>query len=186
MPERSRAFISPLRPSHHATRKAVAAMLDLSTTGGVRPWILRSPSMHPVASSHLRLSAALLFAVQLTDPSWAQIGASQATKPSYPDAFEITNQWDYSCRNTVCSFECSGRLSANQVTRLTIYLGTIPFDNRGNSPAIFYEFATRYIPNSSGFIISTGLSTFSCQVNGMTMDYSGPARSRKSNEIAKD
>ena len=142
--------------------------------------------MHPVASSHLRLSAALLFAVQLTDPSWAQIGASQATKPSYPDAFEITNQWDYSCRSTACSFNCPGQVAANQVTRLTIYLGTIPFDNRGNFPAIFYEFVTRYVPNGSGFIISTGLSTFSCQVNGMTMDYSGPSRSRKSNEIAKD
>ena len=110
--------------------------------------------MHPVASSHLRLSAALLFAVQLMDPSWAQIGESQATKPSYPDAFEITYQWDYSCRSTSCSFSCPGQLSASQAIRLTIYLGTIPFDNRGNSPAIFYEFAARYMPTGNGFIIS--------------------------------
>jgi hypothetical protein len=137
--------------------------------------------MHPVASSHLRLSVALLFAVQLMNPSWAQIGESQVTKPSYPDGFEITNQWDYSCRRTACSFNCPGQVAANQVTRLTIYLGTIPFDNRGNSPALFYEFATRYT-SGNGFIISAGLSTFSCHVNGMTIDYSGPPRSRKSND----
>jgi len=70
-------------------------------------------------------------------------------------------------------------LGADHVTKLNIYLGTMPFGNGQNAPVLFYEFSTRERPNSSGFSISAGLSASSCQVNGLTLDYSG----RPSSEI---
>jgi hypothetical protein len=70
-----------------------------------------------------------------------------------------------------------GFFGADHVTKLTIYLGTMPFGNR-DAPVLFYEFSTRERPNSSGFSINAGLSATSCQVNGLTLDYSGrPPRS---------
>jgi len=70
-----------------------------------------------------------------------------------------------------------GFFGANHVTKLTIYLGTIPLGNR-DAPILFYDFSTRETPNSSGFSINAGLSATSCQVNGLTLDFSGhPSRS---------
>jgi hypothetical protein len=66
-----------------------------------------------------------------------------------------------------------GFFGANHVTKLTIYLGTLPLGKGRDSPVLFYDFSTREIPNSSGFSINAGLSATSCQVNGLTLDYSG-------------
>lgn len=56
-------------------------------------------------------------------------------------------------------------VGADHVTKLTIYLGTMPLGNRQNAPLLFYDFSTPERPHSSGFSISAGLSTSSCQVN---------------------
>jgi len=128
--------------------------------------------MSTITTWHLRMLAALLFAGQLMNPSWAQKG-----EPPYPSGSEITFEWDYSCPSgRGCSFDCPGRGGASHVTKLTIYLGTVPVGSLRNTPALFYDFSTREISRGNGFIVSTGLSTLSCQVNGMTLDYSGPAK----------
>src|SRR5262249_24050930 len=106
-------------------------------------------------------------------PVWAQEGRSNAP---YPGGSRISFQWNYSCPSgRGCSFDCPGRGGAGHVTKLTIYLGTVPFGSQ-ESPAVVYEFSTSEIPRGSGFTVSTGLSTLSCQVNGMTLDYSGPPK----------
>ena len=64
-------------------------------------------------------------------------------------------------------------LGADHVTKLNIYLGTMPLGNGQNAPVLFYNFSTRERPSSSGFSISAGLSASSCQVNGLMLDYSG-------------
>ena len=65
---------------------------------------------------------------------------------------------------------------ASHVTKLAIYLGTIPVGSNQKVPAVVYEFSTREIPRANGFSVSTGIDTLSCQVNGLTLDYSGPPR----------
>jgi len=119
----------------------------------------------------------LLFAPFLS-MSWAQDKAQPP--PPVPPVLagaEITSQLNYSCpSNTACSFTCPGGISgggADHVPKLTIYLGTMALGNDQNAPALFYDFSTRERPSSSGFSISTGLSTLSCQVNGLTLDYVG-------------
>ena len=62
------------------------------------------------------------------------------------------------------------------MVKLDMYLGTIPFGGNQNAPAVFYDFSTVEIPHASGFSISVGLSALSCQVNGMTLEYSGPPK----------
>jgi hypothetical protein len=46
-----------------------------------------------------------------------------------------------------------------------------------NAFALFYDFSTVEFPRANGFVVATGLSSLSCQVNGMTLDYSGPPKS---------
>jgi hypothetical protein len=116
--------------------------------------------------------------------SWAQDKTEPPTPaPPFLSGAEITSQFNYSCpTNTACSFVCSGggQLGADHVTKLTIYLGTMPLGNDQSAPTLFYDFSTRERPNSSGFSISAGLSTLSCQVNGLTLDYVGrPPRRRQ-------
>jgi len=36
------------------------------------------------------------------------------------------------------------------------------------------------MPRGNGFVINTGLSTLACQVNGMTLEYSGPPEQQSS------
>ena len=119
-----------------------------------------------------------LFASLFINSSWAQNkGEPQAAGPSYPGASEITFQWDYSCASGKdCSFTCMGTGGASHVTKLTIHLGTIPVGSNQKAPAVIYDFSTREIPRGNGFSISTGINTLSCQVNGLTLDYSGPPR----------
>jgi hypothetical protein len=119
-----------------------------------------------------------LFAGLVMTSSWAQSeGEPLLAGPPYPGASDITFQWDYSCINEkICSFTCPGAGGASHVTKLTIYLGTIPVGRGKNLPALLYDFSTLEIPHGNGFSINTGVSTLSCQVNGLTLDYSGPPR----------
>ncbi len=105
--------------------------------------------------------------------SWAQDKTEPLrTGPPFPFS-KTTFQWDYSCpATTACSFICPGG-EASQVVKLSLYLGTVAFDGGQNAPAVFYQFVTRELPHASGFGISAGLTNLSCQVNGMTLDYSG-------------
>src|SRR5467141_2050098 len=83
---------------------------------------------------------------------------------------------DYSCRTGIaCTVVCPGG-EVDHVVKLRLYLGTVLFDGSQNAPAVFYEMNTREYPHASGFSISPGLTTLSCQVNGMTLDYSGPPK----------
>jgi len=109
----------------------------------------------------------------------AQEPRSAAPEPRYPAESEVTFEWDYSCPdNKLCSFDCPGHGGANHVTKLTIYLGTIPVGTLQHVPALLYNFSTAEMPTGNGFIVSAGLSTLSCQVNGMRVDYSGTAKPR--------
>lgn len=131
--------------------------------------------MYPIALSQLRNPVVLLLACQLVNPSLAE-GQSPAHGPPYPGESEITFQWDYSSPSGTGSFTCPDG-GASHVTKLTIYLGTIPVGSRRDTPSLLYNFSTIEVSNGNGFIVSSGLSTLSCQVNGMTMDYSGPPKS---------
>jgi hypothetical protein len=120
--------------------------------------------------------ATLLF-VLFSSMSWAQDKTQpRAPVPPVLAGAEIASQLNYSCpSNTACSFICPGGVGggADHVTKLIIYLGTMSLGNNQNAPALFYDFSTRERPNSSGFSISAGLSTLSCQVNGLKLDYVG-------------
>jgi hypothetical protein len=122
----------------------------------------------------------LLFVSPFLSMSWAQNKTGPIeTTPPLPGTLQKTFQWDCTCPGgRACSFICQGRggASASHVIKLNRYLGTIPFDSNQNTPAVFYDFSTIEIPHASGFIISVGLSTLACQVNGMTLDYSGPPK----------
>lgn len=125
----------------------------------------------------LRTIATLLFASPFLSVSWAQDKAQPPTSaPPNLSGADITSQLSYSCpSNTACSFNCPGGVGggADHVTKLTIYLGTMSFGNDQNAPALFYDFSTRERPNSSGFSITAGLSSLSCQFNGLKLDYVG-------------
>jgi hypothetical protein len=110
--------------------------------------------------------------------SWAQNKTEPTGPPQQQGPLQQTFQWEYSCPSGKdCSFICpGGGEGASHVIRLRIYLGTIPVGSSQNAPAVFYDFSTIEIPRASGFIISAGLSTLACQVNGMTLDYSGPPK----------
>ena len=69
------------------------------------------------------------------------------------------------------------RGGGNSVTELNIQLGTIPLSGSQRAFGVFYKFSTKEIPRANGFSLTTGISTLSCQVSGMNLDYSGPPRS---------
>jgi hypothetical protein len=121
----------------------------------------------------LALGAALLFGgpwVALHAQDQQGLGAGQ----SYPSGLEIAHEWRYSCPNgRGCSFSCPGSGGGSNVTKLIIYLGAIPVSSTVHAVGVFYEFSTMEIPRANGFGITTGISTLSCQVNGMNLDYSG-------------
>ena len=126
------------------------------------------------------LSVAILATALSSSPLsvlWAQDKAKPG--PPYPDGSEITFQWVYSCpanRGGGCSFSCPGSGGAAHATKLTFYLGTVKLGRDKSALGLFYEFATKEVPNGNGFTINTGLGTLSCQVNGMILDYSGAPR----------
>ena len=114
----------------------------------------------------------VVFACLTLGMAWAQ---NKPDEPAFPFS-KWTIRWDYSCPNgTACSFICPGAGTdlTSHVIKLRLYLGTISADDGHTAPALFYEFTTRELPHGSGFSIGSGYSTLSCQVNGMTLDYSG-------------
>jgi hypothetical protein len=129
-------------------------------------------------------SSALMFGALLfasVNSSWAQGGLPAAKPPAlYPDEAEITFQWNYECpTNRPCNFFCRGAGGAggsDHVTRLDIYLGTLPLNGvqQERAAAIFYDFSSSEFPHSAGFAISTGINSLACQMNGMILKHSGP------------
>lgn len=118
-----------------------------------------------------------LFTALLFDPLMAQDKmAPSAPGATYPGGSEITYQWDYSCPNVgECSFTC-GSGGASHVTKLGVSFGAMPMGTDQKNSTLFYEFSTREGRRGSGFSVNAGLSTLQCQVNGLTVDYSGPPR----------
>ena len=118
-----------------------------------------------------------LFAAVLINPSsWAQNDKGPSgSGPTYGGS-EIAYQWNYSCPNAEeCSFTC-GTGGASHVTKLAIYLGATPLGTDQKNATLSYEFNTREGRRGSGFSVNTGISTLQCQVNGLTVDYSGRPR----------
>ena len=118
----------------------------------------------------------LLFAGPFLSVAWAENETGPAqTGPHFPFTKTIS-RWDYSCPGGLaCSFVCPGG-EGTQVNKLRLYLGTVSFDGSQSAPAVFYEFNSRQFPLASGFSMSTGIGTLSCQVSGMTLDYYGPPK----------
>jgi hypothetical protein len=105
----------------------------------------------------------------------AEDGKSVSAEPSHPSGLEIAFEWQYSCPNgRGCSFSCPGSGGASNVTKLSIYLGAIALHSTDQAAGVFYEFSTMQIPRANGFALTTGISTLSCQVQGMNLDFSGP------------
>jgi hypothetical protein len=120
-------------------------------------------------------------AVLVGGPSVTSLLAQDATKytgagSTYPSGFEVAFEWRYSCpEGRGCSFNCPGSGGANNVTKLSMRWGSIPAGKTERAAGIFYEFSTMQIPRGNGFVVTTGISTLACQVQGMSLDYSGPA-----------
>jgi hypothetical protein len=120
--------------------------------------------------------AILLMASGLVRLAWAEGFNTKLPIPPnfrFPAGAEITFQWNYTCRDSKpCVFSCG---TVDRVTALTMYLGTIPVGSNQRNSVIFYFYSTATIPYSDGFRINGGpASTLSCDVSGMTLDYSGP------------
>ena len=125
-----------------------------------------------------RFHALVLGLILLVPSASAQDGKRSADAPPHLGASEVAFEWQYSCTGgKACSFSCPGTGGASSVTKLTMHLGTIPLRGDQRAFGIFYEFSTMEIPRANGFSITTGISTLSCQVNGMNLDYSGPPKS---------
>jgi hypothetical protein len=126
----------------------------------------------------LVLGGVLLVGGSLVQSLSAQDGKRSEGGPRFPGASAVAFEWQYSCANgRGCSFSCPGAGGAANVTKLAIHLETIPLSGSQRAVGIFYEFSTVEIQRANGFSITTGISTLSCQVNGMNLDYSGPPKS---------
>jgi hypothetical protein len=134
---------------------------------------MTSKSFHTMA-----LAAALLVGCPLVASPRAQDAMrSEAAGHgrTYPSGLEIAFEWRYSCPGgKACSFNCPGAGGASNVTKLAIRLGSIPLTGTQRAFGTFYEFESREIPRGNGFALTTGISTLSCQVQGMDVEYSGP------------
>jgi hypothetical protein len=106
--------------------------------------------------------------------SGALIQSLSAQDTPYLGASDVAFEWQYSCvTGKACSFSCPGSGGASNVTKLTLQLGSIPLGSGQLAFGVFYKFSTIQIPRANGFSLTTGISTLSCQVNGMELDYSG-------------
>jgi hypothetical protein len=134
--------------------------------------------MHRVSKSFQSL---VLGCVLLVGGALVQsLNAQDAKRPEATNlgASEIAFEWQYSCINgRACSFNCPGSGGASNVTKLTLQLGSVPLGGDQKAFGVFYKFSTMQIPRANGFSLTTGISTLSCQVNGMDLDYSGPRKS---------
>ena len=128
----------------------------------------------------LLLGAVLFVVGPLAEPLHALGEKRVETGSNYPAGSDIAFEWQYSCTNGKgCSFNCLGFGGGTaNVTKLAIQLGTIHLGAGHDVTGIFYEFSTVEIPRGNGFRITTGISTLSCKVNGMNLDYSGPPKDR--------
>ena len=138
--------------------------------------------------SRALLLGTLLFAT-VNSPRAQDTGATVKTNPAYPAESEITFQWNYVCPiDRPCVFVCRGAGGgggSDHVTRLDIYLGTLPLSSdQPRAAAIFYDFSSREFPHSGGFALSTGINSLSCQVNGMNLVYSGPPKDKSKPSVA--
>jgi hypothetical protein len=125
----------------------------------------------------LVLGGILLVGGPLAESLGAQDGKRSQLDNLYPGGSQITFEWQYSCSDGKnCSFNCPGAGGGTHVIKLAIHLGTIPLGGTEKAVGIFYEFSTKEIPRANGFSITTGISTLSCQVSGMDLDYSGPPK----------
>jgi hypothetical protein len=99
---------------------------------------------------------------------------SKRAEENIPGASEVAFEWQYSCPSGKgCSFTCPGSGGASSVTKLTLQLGSIPVGANQKAFGVFYKFSTLQVPRANGFSLTTGISTLSCQVNGMDLDYYG-------------
>jgi hypothetical protein len=125
----------------------------------------------------LAFSWVLLIGGPLMQSASAQDGKLSEDSAPYLGASEVAFEWQYSCNDgKACSFNCPGSGGASNVTALTLQLGTIPLGSNQRAFGIFYKFSTVQIPRANGFSLTTGISTLSCQVNGMDLVYSGPRK----------
>ena len=93
-------------------------------------------------------------------PLWAQANK----RPIYPKGFEVTTDWQYSCpEGKGCSFNCPGSGGANNVTSLSIFLGSVPIGKKENSAGIFYEFTSTQTLRGSGFLALDAIAIASAQ-----------------------
>ena len=127
----------------------------------------------------LVLSVVLLVGGPLAVSLFAEDEKQWEAAPAYPGGSEMAFEWQYSCPGGKgCSFNCPGSGGGSNVTKLAIHLGTIPLRGTEKAFGIFYEFSTVEIPRVNGFSLTTGISTLSCQVSGMNLDYSGAPKDR--------
>jgi hypothetical protein len=125
----------------------------------------------------LVLGLILLVGSPLVPAAGAQDGKRTTDAPPHLGASEVAFEWQYSCNNgKACSFSCPGSGGASSVTKLTLQLGSIPLGGDQKAFGVFYKFSTLQIPRANGFSLTTGISTLSCQVVGMDLDYSGPRK----------
>jgi hypothetical protein len=119
----------------------------------------------------LKIFLAWFFAVAAAWMSMPPLWAQDSKRPIYPKGFEITSEWQYSCPDGKgCSFNCPGSGGANNVTKLSIFLGSVPIGKSENSAGIFYTFTSTQTLRGSGFAVTTGIGVLACQVQGMTLD----------------
>lgn len=137
--------------------------------------------MAPKSFHAFVLAAAVL--VSLPNSLWAQGSKQAGARSSRPVGFEVAYEWQYSCpEGKGCSFTCPGSGGATNVTKLNIFLGSLPVTKVESSAGIFYDFSSLHVPQGNGFAITTGISTLSCQVQGMHLDYAGPGDAPKVSE----
>ena len=142
-------------------------------SGEVEPVCFAGVEMKSRRFNALIVISALL--IGSVPPLHAQEGKSASAGSPYPSGLEIAFTWQYSCPDgRGCSFSCPGAGGANNVTKLSIYLGAISLHSTDHAAGVFYEFSTMQIPRANGFALTTGISTLSCQVQGMNLDFSGP------------
>jgi hypothetical protein len=130
--------------------------------------------MHRVSKTFpaLVLGGILLVGGALVQSARAQ--DSKRAEENIPGASEVAFEWQYSCPSGKgCSFTCPGSGGASSVTKLTLQLGSIPVGANQRAFGVFYKFSTLQVPRANGFSLTTGISTLSCQVNGMDLDYYG-------------
>ena len=125
----------------------------------------------------LALGLIVLVGGTLAQSASAQDGKRAEESAPRLGASEVAFEWQYSCTGgRACSFTCPGSGGASNVTKLTLQLGSIPLGGDQRAFGVFYQFSTAQIPRANGFSLTTGISTLSCQVNGMDLNYSGPRK----------